>query len=623
MHSIREKAPARDRRRRIAKACDPCRLKKVKCNGVRPACARCQQLDAPCRYADVMKGPYRRAGRIYERTRLEIKAFYSDEQVISVGPSTSLSSVFTKTDRSSGNLSEESTSFNTITTSLRSGPFTGWTHSSMRSVFCRRVHGPLPSWDEALSLVNDFFAYENRYLPLFDHPTFLTLLGRQYSDDPPPESSWWASLNIVLATAERRRAATDAVDCQRYRDRAWNHASNAMQVLLDVLLHHISLLSVQALVALGRFFLGVPNPQPSFIMSSSAVRLAQAIGLHKQDCDSSPLGGPAQARQRARVFWCVKILDQGVCFRTGRPSAQKPDDYTVTIPSSAEGDGSSGSCRSLDGQVCVDILRLNASFSIIEADAFQALYPAASSAKTSLGTGQIVANLEKRLQQWLVAIPPAARPPNLVESNWEESAWPHLCRLHLQYFASLISIYRAEDMCTFWDLSEPLSTHAVSPSVQKCVCAARSLVPLLWEAPENRYSFYWDVLGIAASALFVLHMYINRLPNGEGAKQDFELMQSIVRLLHIQVREGADPFSQQLLIASEAACKSTEMTLGSSQSDITLEEETPDIPLESFDLDLAQHQLLCYPWSSMVGDANLNIDADFSALYMDYLSTPI
>ncbi|KAH6652269.1 hypothetical protein BKA67DRAFT_351709 [Truncatella angustata] len=53
-------APA-DRRRRLAKACDPCRKRKLRCDGVRPVCTRCHHLtarnarSAPCHYADVHK----------------------------------------------------------------------------------------------------------------------------------------------------------------------------------------------------------------------------------------------------------------------------------------------------------------------------------------------------------------------------------------------------------------------------------------------------------------------------------------------------------------------------------------------------------------------------------------
>ncbi|BDD62685.1 hypothetical protein MAP00_007646 [Monascus purpureus] len=49
-----------DRRRRFAKACDPCRRRKVRCSGVRPVCARCSRLAITCVYADVDKPPARK-----------------------------------------------------------------------------------------------------------------------------------------------------------------------------------------------------------------------------------------------------------------------------------------------------------------------------------------------------------------------------------------------------------------------------------------------------------------------------------------------------------------------------------------------------------------------------------
>lgn len=42
-------------RRKVTLACMVCRKKKVKCNGVQPACARCQAMGLQCQYSDPPK----------------------------------------------------------------------------------------------------------------------------------------------------------------------------------------------------------------------------------------------------------------------------------------------------------------------------------------------------------------------------------------------------------------------------------------------------------------------------------------------------------------------------------------------------------------------------------------
>ncbi|KAI9228080.1 MAG: hypothetical protein DHS80DRAFT_16133, partial [Piptocephalis tieghemiana] len=42
--------PPPQKRKRLAQACEPCRRKKVKCNGQHPTCSRCAALNLECNY---------------------------------------------------------------------------------------------------------------------------------------------------------------------------------------------------------------------------------------------------------------------------------------------------------------------------------------------------------------------------------------------------------------------------------------------------------------------------------------------------------------------------------------------------------------------------------------------
>jgi hypothetical protein len=66
-------------------------------------------------------------------------------------------------------------------------------------------------WDEAMSLLKDFFDKFNCMFLLYHELTFMHLVERQYSQDPYEGSGWWASINIVLAIAYRSQVISNLV----------------------------------------------------------------------------------------------------------------------------------------------------------------------------------------------------------------------------------------------------------------------------------------------------------------------------------------------------------------------------------------------------------------------------
>ncbi|KAK1954658.1 hypothetical protein LY78DRAFT_441444 [Colletotrichum sublineola] len=191
------------------------------------------------------------------------------------------------------------------------GPWSLWMHPKLQGVFERKVHCPLPPWTEALSLANAFFEQEHMALPIFHPPAFIALLGQQYSGESEKNPAWWTAFNAVLAISHRRRVeqgmSTD-------KELMWSYAANALDTVLDILLRATQLMSVQALLTLAWFFLGTPNPQPSFMLVANAVRLAHSIGLHRKNCSSSL--SSLERATRINVFWLAFSLDRELSLRT-------------------------------------------------------------------------------------------------------------------------------------------------------------------------------------------------------------------------------------------------------------------------------------------------------------------
>ncbi|KAH8656317.1 hypothetical protein BGZ61DRAFT_306564, partial [Ilyonectria robusta] len=47
--------PRVTKRKRISRACDPCRARKHRCDGRRPSCSACSMTQHPCSYDSGMK----------------------------------------------------------------------------------------------------------------------------------------------------------------------------------------------------------------------------------------------------------------------------------------------------------------------------------------------------------------------------------------------------------------------------------------------------------------------------------------------------------------------------------------------------------------------------------------
>lgn len=181
-----------------------------------------------------------------------------------------------------------------------------WKPEIFTDIFHRTVFTPLPPQDECMGLLYNYFETFNNLFPLFHEPTFMHLVEKQYSPEPYQGSGWWASLNVALAISCKTQGMRERLP--RFEDRAWSYFKNALAVLSELTLRNTDLLSVQALLGMTMFLQGTPNPQPSFVLIGSAIRLAHSIGLHKR---GSAYGfNEKETEQRKRVFWIAYMMDK-------------------------------------------------------------------------------------------------------------------------------------------------------------------------------------------------------------------------------------------------------------------------------------------------------------------------
>ncbi|KAF4415454.1 transcriptional activator Mut3p [Fusarium acutatum] len=385
---------------------------------------------------------------------------------MSTGPPSGISLVSTATPRKSGQHTPES--------------WSKWTHPSIEPLFTKRVMKPLPSWTEAFSLVSEFFTHEHQVFPCFDAPAFMCLLGQQYSDACTESPAWWVSLNSVLAIAQRRRA--EAAQSPEAEDLAWAYASNALAGTWDVLMRSTQLSSVQALLAIAWFFIGTPNPQPSFMLVGCAVRLAHSIGIHVESQD--PSVSPAEANMRKKVFWIAICLDRELCLRTGRPPCHDLNAVYVDPPMGSLDE--TEIIKTVEGHE-LNLFKGQIQLAVIQSAIYQDLHSGKAPPNC---VADLVADLLQKLENWRTEFA-----PTLTHDSAGRCEHHGLMRLYFSYYNAVIVVSRARSL-TYWVSPNHPEISALPSkmrdSIEYCLNASRCIIELSKLIPVTWKSFHWN-----------------------------------------------------------------------------------------------------------------------------------
>ncbi|KAH4899156.1 hypothetical protein HBI80_174760 [Parastagonospora nodorum] len=424
------------------------------------------------------------------------------------------------------------------TAAVEDNKWISWRPDVFQDIFKRRVYKQLPPKHEALSLLKDYFENFNCMFPLFHEPTFMHLVDKHYSKDPYEGSGWWASLNVALAFAHRLRVMSNLVPAEE-DEKAWQYLKNAMSVMVELTMRNTDLLSVQALLGIGLFLLGTPNPQPTYFFIATAMRLAHSIGLHKKGANFNL--NSAEVEQRKRVFWIAYMLDKDICLRSGRPPIQDDDDMNVELPSEYPADNI-GNIPLADGKGTMNLFRLMCTFSVIQSNVYKGLYSVKASKQTDGELLNTIGELDRELEDWKDAIPLEFRP----EHDIKASHTPLILQvavLHLGYYNCLTTIHRMSVHHGYWTsrLSnfaiQGLNARPLNPrvfmSAQLCVQAARASIHLLKYIPKGDLSCVWLIIYFPVTALVTLFANILQNPQDTRSKSDLKLMKLVVNFLNM------------------------------------------------------------------------------------------
>ncbi|KAF2860818.1 hypothetical protein K470DRAFT_203499, partial [Piedraia hortae CBS 480.64] len=388
----------------------------------------------------------------------------------------------------------------------------------------------LPSKQDCLLLLRDYFDHFNHILPLFHQPTFMRLVERHYGSEPDDSNSWWAALNITLAIALHLRASANP-NSEEDKQRGWAHVQNAMSVITDLMLLSNNLLSIQALLGMALVLHGTSSTRPTHVLVAATIRAAHSIGLHKR---GSGFGmSEAENEQRKRVFWIAYTLDKELCLRSGRPPAQHDDDMNISLPSENPSDNI-GNVRVMNGgQPTVNLFHMMCRFAQIQSRVYNHLYSVKASKQSDTEQLNFIGELDAQLEEWKDSIPLDFRPGSPINATYGPLVL-HVAMIHFSYYSCLTTIHRTS--IHHGHLTKRLSAYGaqehhnqrVFKGASLCVDAARSTITLLDYVPEGDISCVWMIIYYPVAALVTLFASILQNPHDAHARSDLQLMNRVV-----------------------------------------------------------------------------------------------
>ncbi|KAK0758731.1 hypothetical protein N5P37_008214 [Trichoderma harzianum] len=168
------------------------------------------------------------------------------------------------------------------------------------------------------ALVDAYFRTFHMYMPMLDEPIFRAeFAGAKSREDEP----WQALANMVLALGSVAAARSD--------DQEAEHATyyeRAVSLLPLTALGSSHIETVQTLALMGGEYLHYVNrPNMAYGVLGAAIRMAGALGLHKEALTAPPTSSIPPALQKAletrrRTWWTLFCVDTWATMLTGRPS---------------------------------------------------------------------------------------------------------------------------------------------------------------------------------------------------------------------------------------------------------------------------------------------------------------
>ncbi|KAF4626966.1 hypothetical protein G7Y89_g11190 [Cudoniella acicularis] len=344
------------------------------------------------------------------------------------------------------------------------------------------------------------------------------------------DPAWLCGLLCVLILARRVAPITIPEEAER---KWWKHA----QTLLPTVFFTSNIYTVQALVLAALHLHNTNHRDACWNLTGTAVRIAFAIGLHRDDIKhtQNPLG----RELRKQLWWTLYAFEQMQVSSYDRPSAIAYNVSSVSCPNERIV-GVAGHCPQ-------DLMKWSNKLVVLLSSACRALKPEGpGSSSTEAAYSKPLspaAGILRDLERWKEALPPHLR-LEVLDSLAPFSQRP-LLLMHAQYSYAVVLSSRLALLRRATIISREAGT---SPQVllnisENCIESGRILGRLMLKLESiNKFNAltWWDIFYTFTSALVLVLDIICQVKQ-HGPEPATESQHILRKLAALATRQCQDP----------------------------------------------------------------------------------
>ncbi|CAK5283073.1 unnamed protein product [Mycena citricolor] len=492
------------KKRKIQRACDSCRRKKIRCDAAQmpigTQCSTCASYGSQCSYVEAAKS----AGSTSGTWGPSQPTDEDDDDAFQLNLTENLQRLSLNTERddlfygrSSGTmLLQTALDYKQhLEPPTDRRPIQFWAARPVRrfklllpvnlgvTYPCLQVHEPqpraqyrFPPPDLTNALVELYFAEVNSFLPLLHRPTFVRDLRAELHL---VNDGFASTLLLVCAIGARYsldpRVFISGSDDRYSRGWPW---FEQVQLVRDPLGPSPTVYDVQSNALSVTFLHGSSVPQCCWTLVAMGIRMAQDVGAHRRKDGTHVWTVEDELWKRA--FWVLIMLDRMSSLQHGRPVTIQDEDFDLDFPIECDDEFWETEDPALafrqpknrPSTICGfnAFLRLSQVLSF----ALRTLYSTIKSkalfslTKDKSWSSRIVAELDSALDKWLRELPEHLRWSSIMEN---EEFFQQSVSLHCSYYHIRITVHRRLiPMNTSTKTSSAFSSLAVCVNAAKACC---------------------------------------------------------------------------------------------------------------------------------------------------------